>query len=154
MKKVMIKIFLLILLPAVFSYASGNKAVGKVTFSDIQDRDWHLAEVKKMSASVSIDRTDIPREIYTIRFKTSRLFGAGAGNAYFSSYTAGKNNAISIGRIASTRAVALYEMKYFTEYEYFQHLERVDRWDLRDGKLELRAYDENYIEVMLIFTEK
>jgi heat shock protein HslJ len=152
MKKNITIILLLVLIPVVFSCASGAKAMSNVTFNDLQDKDWYLAEVKKMSASISIDRTDISKRIYTIRFKTARLFGTGADNAFFARYTTGKNNALSIGRVASTRAAPLFEMKDFTEYEYFQHLERVDRWDFRNGNLELHTYDENRAGVILIFT--
>jgi len=151
MKKIIIYFLLIALVPAVFSCASGNKAAGNVTFSELQDRDWYLAEVNKTPASISIDRTGVSRRIYTIRFQTARVSGAGADNAFFARYTTGKNNAISIEVIANTDLAALYEMKDFTEREYFQHLERTDRWDFRDGKLELHTYDENRAEVILIF---
>ena len=148
----MIKISLLVIIPAVFSCASGNKAVSNETFSEFQDRHWYLTEVKKMSAVISIDRSDISMTIYTVRFLTDRLFGAAADNSYFARYTTGENHALSIGRIASSRVAPLYEMKDFTEYEYFQLLERVDRWEFRDGKLELHTYDENRAEVTLIYS--
>ena len=122
-----------------------------VTFSEIQARYWDLAEVKNGSATINIDRTNIPIDIYTIKFESKRLIGAGAVNFYYAFYTKDGNNCLSIRRIACTRVGTLYEMKDFPEYEYFQHLEKVNRWNLRDGKLELYTYNENGDEVILIF---
>ena len=157
MKKNLLLISLLICIPAVFSYANSDRVTGRtgnvtLTFSEVQDRLWNLAEVRNGSTVINIDRTNVTRDIYTIRFQTVRLIGAGASNAYFAPYTAGEDNALSIGRIASSRVAPLYEMKDFTEREYFMCLEKVDRWDLRNGKLELHTYDRDGDEVILIFS--
>jgi hypothetical protein len=45
----------------------------------------------------------------------------------------------------------MFEMEYFSEYEYFRHLERVYRWEFQDWKLKLFTYDENNGEVILEF---
>ena len=150
-KKTMITIFALIFIPAVFSYAGGNRVAGNVPFSEVQDRLWNLTEVKNGSAVISIDRTNVTRDFYTIKFQTGRLIGTGADNSYFASYKAGEDNALSIGRISSSRAAPLFEMKNFTEREYFMCLEKVNRWDFRDGKLELHTYDKNGEGIILIF---
>jgi len=152
MKKAMVLISLLIFIPAVFSYAKGGaKDVNDVTFSKVQGRHWDLAEVRNGSATISIDRTNVPIDIYNIKFESKRLIGAGAVNFYFAPYTVYENHALLIGRVGCTRAGPLYEMKDFTEYEYFRHLERVNSWNLRDGKLELHTCDENGGGVILIF---
>jgi len=150
-KTTMVLISLLTFIPASFSYAKGVKEVNDVTFSEVQGRYWDLTEVKNISASISIDRTNVPIDIYTIKFEAKRLNGAGAVNFYYAYYTIDGNNCLSIGRVACTRVGTLYEMKDFTEYKYFQHLERVNRWNLQEGKLELYTYDENGDEVILIF---
>lgn len=152
MKKNLLPIALFVFFPAVFSYANGNRVAGNVSFSDVQDKIWSLAEVKNGSAVISIDRTKASKSIYSVKFQMGRLIGTGADNSCFSSYTTGEDKAISIGKIVSSRMAALFEMRTFTEREYFLCLEKTDRWDLRDGKLELHTYDKNGIRVILIFS--
>jgi len=152
MKKNLPLIALLVCIPAVFSYANGNRVAGNVTFSEVQDKVWSLAEVKNESAVISIERPSAMKIIYTVKFQNGRLIGTGADNSCFSSYTAGEDKVLSIGKIISSRMAALYEMRTFTERDYFLSLEKIDRWDLREGKLELHTYDKNGMRVILIFT--
>ena len=152
MKYSMVMISLLIFIPALFSYAKGVNSVNDITFSEVQGRYWNLTEVKNGSVTVSIDRTNVPIDIYTIKFESKRLTGVGAVNFYFASYTTDENDCLSIKRIACTRVGTLYEMKNFTEYAYFQHLERAYRWNLYDGKLELYTFDKNGDRVILVFS--
>jgi len=121
-------------------------------FSEVQGRHWNLTEVKKMSATINIDRTKAPIDRYTIKFESAHLTGAGAVNFYSASYVARQNHTLSILKFGRIRDDTLYEMEDFTEYEYFRHLKRVNLWDLHDGKLELHTYDENKARVILIFT--
>jgi len=151
MKKSIAIISLLIFIPASFTYAKGTNGVNDITFSEVQGRYWNLTEVKNSSGIISIVRANVPIDIYTIKFESKRLTGVGAVNFYFASFTIDENDSLSIKRIACTRVGTLYEMKDFTEYEYFQHLEKVDSWKLHDGKLELYTYDENGNEVILVF---
>jgi len=153
MKKNLLLSALFICIPAVFSYANGNRvAAGKVNFSEVQDKVWNLAVVRNESAVISIERANGSKAVYNIKFQTNRVIGTGADNSCFSSYTLGEDNAISIGKIVSSRMAPLFEMKNFTEREYFICLEKTDRWDLRDGKLELHTYDRNGVRVILIFS--
>ena len=149
-KKAVIKSALL-LVTAIFSYANDIPPADNVPFSRVQRIDWNLAEVKGGSASVIIDRTNVQREIYSIRFEADRVRGRGANNSYFASYTSGANNSLSIKRIAGTYMVPLFEMENFTEYEYFRHLEKVYRWEFHDWKLKLYTYDEHGAGVTLEF---
>jgi Heat shock protein len=150
-KKIALAFSLLVCITAAFSYAN-DRVAGNVTFSDVQDKLWNLAEVRNGSAVISIDRTNVTKDIYTVKFQNGRLIGAGAANPYFSSYTVGEDRAISIGRIASSRVSPSFQMKNFTERDYFMCLEKADRWDLRNGKLELHTYDKNGARVILIFS--
>jgi len=145
-------ILLLIFIPSVFSYANGSRVADKVSFSEVQDKVWSLMEVKNGAAVISIDRTSASKVIYTVKFQNGRLIGTGADNSCFSSYTAGEDKALSIGKIVSSRMAALFEMRTFTERDYFLSLEKTDRWDLRDGKLELHTYDKNSVRIILIFS--
>ena len=64
-------------------------------FSEVQGRHWNLTEVKKMSATVNIDRTESPIDRYTIKFESTHLTGAGAVNFYSASYVARQNHTLS-----------------------------------------------------------
>jgi heat shock protein HslJ len=152
--KNLLAVSLLICIPGVFSYANDNRVAGNVNFSEVQDKLWNLEEVKYESDVIGIDRTNVSKDIYTVKFQAGRVTGAGAGNFYSASYTVGKDNAISIGRIGGSRVMPLFEMKDFTEREYFMCLEKVKKWDLRDGRLELHSYDKNGAKAVLVFSRE
>ena len=151
MKNIMMKIAILFLVPAVFSCASGNAATSNVPFSEVQGKDWSLAEVKSGNNTVSIDRTNGAKEAFTLRFSTDRLNGTAAPNTYFAPYTVGENHALSIGMVAGTLMAPLFEREDLKEHEYYGYLGKVNRWDLRNGKLELYTSAENGSQVTLIF---
>jgi len=121
-------------------------------FSEVLGRSWNLTEVRNKSATINIDRTKAPIDIYTLKFEATHLTGTGAVNFYSASYAARENHMLSIAGFARIRDDTLYETESFTEYEYFRHLQRVTRWDLHNGKLELHTYDENGARVNLIFS--
>jgi heat shock protein HslJ len=121
-------------------------------FNEVQGRNWNLTEVKNKSVTINIDRTKAPIDIYTIKFESTHLTGSGAVNFYSASYAARGNHMLSIAGFARVRDDTLYETENFTEYEYFRHLQRVTRWDLHNGKLELHTYDEYGARVSLIFS--
>jgi len=122
-----------------------------VPFSRIQRIDWNLAEVKNTSGTIVIDRTNVQREIYSIRFQEDRIRGRGADNMYSAPYIAGANNSLSIKRVANTYMVPIFEKANFREDEFFRHLERVYRWEFQDWKLKLHTYDKDNGEVILEF---
>jgi len=142
-----IMIIILLFVSAIFSFAEDT-----VLFSRVQRMDWNLARVKTKSAVINIDRVKAQKEIYSIRFQENGMMrGRGAENIFFAPYTTGVNNTLSIRRIVSTYMVPIFETENFTEYEYFRHLERVYRWELRELKLKLYTYGENREEVILEF---
>jgi len=150
-RKAMIKIALFIFAPFIFSCASSGKAADNESFDNIMDRDWSLTKVKKGDNTIIIDRTNAPKNIYTIMFDAKRLFGVGAPNRYRALYTEEENYAISTGRVASTLMAPLYEMEDFTECEYFECLQKVNRWYIRNGNLELCLLAEDGVQVTLFF---
>jgi hypothetical protein len=141
----------LFLITAAFSYANDGSPSDNVPFSRIQHIDWNLAEVKSGDSTVIIDRTNVQREIYSFRFEADRVRGRGADNLYFTRYTSGVNNSLSIGRLFRTFMAPLFEMESYSEYKYFQQLERVNRWEFHDWKLRLYTCDENGAPVVLVF---
>jgi heat shock protein HslJ len=136
---------------------TGNNQVtnAETTIGIIQDKDWLLEEVRIGSNTVKMDRTrDSVRnmgDIYSIRFGTDRLSGMAAPNRYFGPYTSGEGNALSIGTVASTRMAPLSENEGLGEREYFSYLNRINRWEFRNGKLELHSSTENGSPVVLSF---
>jgi heat shock protein HslJ len=151
MKKT-IMIITLLFVSAIFSFAEDVLNEENVPFSKVQRIDWNLAGVKTKSAVLIIDRTKVKKEIYTIKFQENGILrGRGADNIYFAPYTLGANNSFSVKKIASSYMVPIFETEVFTEYEYFRHLEKTYRWELRDWTLKLYTYDENKGEVILEF---
>lgn len=147
----MLKTALFIFILSAFSCASSGKNMNNENFKNLLDKDWNLKEVKKAGDTILIDRTNIPSDIYTLRFEFRRLVGVGTPNRYRALYTEGENHRLSIGRIASTRMASLYEMKNFTENDYFNCLQRVTHWYfLRNGNLELISTEKG-AQVILIF---
>ena len=149
-KRTIIKITML-LIPAIFLFADDIAIADNVPFSKVQRIDWNLTEVKSGSTTIIIDRDKAQREIYSIRFMEDRIRGRGAENIYFAPYTVSVNNSLSIRSIASTFMIPIFEMKNFSEYDYFRHLERVYRWEFHDWKLKLYTCDENNGKVILEF---
>ena len=142
-----------LVLSAAFSWAGGKTAVSDKNFSEVQGKDWYLTEVKIGSKVIKIDRTDVPLDIYAIKFESDRFGGRGAPNRFFSWYTVEEGNTISIGGIAGTRMAPLYETENFTEYEYFMCLEKVNHWYYINGNLELHSV-KNENQVTMIFSNK
>jgi len=149
-KKTIMKMVLL-LVPVIFSFADDVSTADNVPFSKVERIDWNLVKVKNTSAPIVIDRTKVPREIYSIRFQGGRVHGKGADNIYFAPYTSGENNSLSIRRITGAYMVPLFEMENFSEHDYFQCLEKVYRWELHDRKLKLYTYDKNNEAAILEF---
>jgi hypothetical protein len=121
-------------------------------FSEVQGRYWYLTEVRKKSSTININRTQAPLNIYTIKFEAAYLIGRGAANLFSAVYTARQNHAFSVAKFGRICGDALYEMENFTEYDYFQHLQRANRWELHDTGLNLHTYDEDGGAVVLVFS--
>ena len=168
MKKItLLSILACLILPALMipSCASGAPAQeGSTKFSDVQDKEWFLSEIKTGGKTITIDRKKFEAEnmagYFSITFQKdkttneNRVGGMGAPNRYFGPYTEGSNRSLTIGNLASTLMMAFKEPEGIKEYEYFQYLSKVTRWNLRDGKLELSALSSDGKEAALVFTGK
>jgi heat shock protein HslJ len=118
--------------------------------TDIQGKDWVLEEIRTNAATVLIDRPD-NTEAFTIMFEADRVGGVGFPNRYFGPYTAGEGNSLSIGMMASTMMMALFEIEGLNEREYFAYLSKVTSWNVQNGKLELATSGENGEAAVLVF---
>jgi len=150
--------------PAANNIAAASNEVSRATtnnevslasnahFADILSRDWSLQEIRSGSNIIRIDRT-MPgtNSFFTIRFDDVRLNGTGAPNRYLGSYTRGEGSALSIELTASTQMAALFENEYLKEHEYYSYLDRVSRWNIQNGYLELYTSNQNGIQTVLIF---
>jgi heat shock protein HslJ len=152
MKNSIFTIFYLIFVLAAFSFACCIINSDNAASYELQNKNWYLMEVRSKTGVISIDRTDAPMDIYSIRFEAERFSGIGAPNCFFAPYTAKKDHSLFIKRIAGTRMSSLYEMDEFREYEYFAQLERVNRWETRKGNLKLYSCDEDGEQVILVFS--
>ena len=144
---------ILLVMTAQFCVASA--AAQSINIGTIRNRDWILQEVRIGTATVKIDRTGTANEnsIYTIRFDADRISGTGAPNRFFAPYTATGNSALSIGMIAGTLMAPLFERSDLRERDYFNYLQKIYRWSLINGKLELYTLDDKNLEVILIYSE-
>jgi heat shock protein HslJ len=98
----------------------------------------------------TIDRTNVPRDIYTIRFEANRLTGIGAPNTYFASYSVGEYSDLSIWGVGSTRVSPIFQEKAFSENEYFKCLKSAATWYRLEEKLVLYTYPEDDYDNPLI----
>ncbi|MHB9293679.1 hypothetical protein Holit_02808 [Hollandina sp. SP2] len=110
-------------------------------FRDIAGKEWKLMALKTVSGNQEFNRQNLATEgwgsAYTLYFDISRLSGTAAPNRYFAPYTLGEGQAISIQVIASTLMMSFNETPELSESTYFAYLEKVNCWDLFQGKLRL-----------------
>ncbi|MDR0313064.1 MAG: META domain-containing protein [Treponema sp.] len=125
-------------------------SVDTVNLSAIQDKDWVLEEIRINTTTVPIVRPD-NTEAFTIRFDAEYVGGTGFPNHYRGPYTAGAGNSLSIGNMASTMMVALFEIEGLNEYEYYGYLSKVKSWAIQNGKLELTTSGQNGETVVLVY---
>jgi heat shock protein HslJ len=151
-----------ILLFLVFATAAIGSCAGSASvknngavFTDVQGKEWVLAELKSAAETVRINREQLAavgfEGIYTIKFDGDRVGGMGAPNRYFAPYTQGEGRALTIGNIAGTLMAPLKEPDGLKENEYFALLGKVSRWDLREGRLELFTVDTGGNDLTLIY---
>ena len=133
---------------------------GGAVFSDVEEKELFLSEVKSAGKITHIDRISLEADsmgwVYSISFHANegRVSGMGAPNRFFGPYTVDANRNLSIGNLASTLMMAIKEPEDLKEHEYFRYLSTVTRWDIREGKLELYGSGGNGIEVLLVFVPK
>jgi heat shock protein HslJ len=131
-------------------------------FTDVRDKDWKLMEVRSRTESafgknnVIFQRNmltqEVPGDVFTLRFDSERVSGAGCPNRYFSPYTLGEKQAISIQPIASTLMLALSEPEQLKEREFFSYLEKANKWTIRKGNLKLYSTNNEGAVVYLVFS--
>lgn len=142
-----------------FAVFSSCASMGKnAVFEDITGKEWALSEVRSAGKTVNIDRAKLAADdmagYFAVSFSGGSVSGVGAPNRYTGPYTAGENNALTIGTLAGTKMMAFKEPDGLNENEYFAYLARVSRWQLARGKLELYSATASGSEAVLVYTVK
>ena len=119
--------------------------------SEIQGKDWILEQITTGKTTVKINRTDSAAEVYTLSFDTLRISGAAAPNRYFGPYTSGDRQTIKLEPAGITMMAPLFERSDLREQDYFNYLEKVWSWDIKNGKLILNTFDQDGKKAVLIF---
>jgi heat shock protein HslJ len=122
--------------------ACAGQAPGPLsTFADFRGKTWYLRAVKTAAGEVPVMRTAQHNpETYTLVFgNDERLSGMGFPNRYMAPFTMGRDNALTIGVVATTMMMGFLPAPGLDEHEYFAHLAAVNSWSLIDGRLLLHA---------------
>jgi len=154
MKNIIQKIVSFFLCLAAFSCAGGITPADDAALNEFQGKNWYLEEVRSKTGIVGINRNNKPNLIYTIMFNTERFTGIGAPNRYFGPYTANKDRTLLFKKAGSTRMLPIYEMDGLREHEYLAYIERVNRWEVREGKLKLYSSGKDDSQVILVFSNQ
>ena len=137
--------------PAANLFACQNEPI----FSDVEGKEWLLFEIRRSGEVVRIDRQALDAYgfgvIYTITFEDGSVSGMGAPNRFFGPFTVDSDKSLSIGLLAHTMMLALFEPDGLNEHEYFTYLSRVTRWNVREGKLELYTSGDDGSETVFVF---
>ena len=136
---------------------AGASQESRADFTEVQGKEWILAEVKSQGKTTNMDRKKLEAAnmggFYTINFNGNQAVGQGAPNRFFAPYAAGLNQSLGISNIASTMMLSLIEPDGLKESDFFGYLSRVVRWSLKDGKLELYSTNAG-TETILVFGPK
>ncbi|MCL2269876.1 MAG: META domain-containing protein [Treponema sp.] len=125
-------------------------------FSDVQNKDWNLSEIRIKPENITIDRAKLAetgfKEAFTLRFDKERVNGIGAPNRYFAPYLLTEKQGITIKTVAKTLMAAIIEPEGLTEHQFFIYLQNAVKWNLVKGNLELHSKAEDGTEAVLVFT--
>jgi len=140
--------------PALESIQSVESIAG---FDDsVKNKEWFLEEVKTAAGVISINRAqgDIDFSgIYSLTFDEHMASGVGAPNRYSAPYSV-EGNSLNIGLARTTLMASIFEPEGLKEHEFYAYLDKVSRWSLNDGKLELICISEDGSEAVLFFAVK
>jgi heat shock protein HslJ len=125
------------------------------SFDEVQGKVWALEEVMTESGSIIINRrkleADGQGDAFTLVADAERISGKGSPNRYFSPYTLGEEQEISISPIAGTLMMSLAEPEGLQEREYFNYLEQANQWLLTGDTLELYSETAEGDPAILVF---
>jgi heat shock protein HslJ len=124
-------------------------------FGEVIGREWVLFQIQALAGPGKFSRAVLEvqgmGDYYTLRFNKERLTGKGAPNRYTAHYQLGEWTSISIQAIAGTLIAALREPPGLQEREYYGYLERVSRWSLEKGTLNLYTRNSSGESLVLVY---
>jgi len=128
------------------------------SFKDVIGKELKLVEVQIDSTPfnriVIYDRADLKKhkhDVYTLNFTNDTISGTAAPNKYSAPYTAGDNNTLTINLIRSTLMAPIVQPEKLQENDFYNYMQKVERWSAEKGKLILHSKTESGIAVRLIF---
>jgi hypothetical protein len=141
-----------------------SSCAGQPSFSGVQGKPWKLVEVKSDPAApteaprdpILFDRLKLKAEgmddLFVLTFDSSaQVNGKAAPETYTASYQQGAGQALSFQELRSVRVERDVAPERLREADYFALLERISRWDHKEGKLELYSTDPDGRGVVLTF---
>jgi hypothetical protein len=151
------------LVPAVLALCL-NSCAGAPSFSNVQGKQWKLVELRSdpttspepLREPIRFDRSKLKSEgmddIFVLTFNVSgQASGKAAPELYTASYEQGVDQSLSLKQVTSVHVERDLAPERLREAEYFALLERISRWDYREGKLELYSTGPDGREVVLTF---
>jgi hypothetical protein len=126
---------------------------GTPGFEMVIGKEWRLVELKG-GIGIGFSRDMLDAEfagIYTLEFQNGMAFGRGAPNTYRAPFEQGRDQSLDIKPGATTLMAPLGEPEGLVERDYFEYLERVYRWNLNDGALELYTRNNNGEDAVLVY---
>jgi heat shock protein HslJ len=131
-----------------------QKAV--LSFDQVLGKEWKLTGIRVENADTGYSRDGLGAGFsnsYTLIFQDGMIGGRAAPNSYRGPFVLTENQGISFDKLAATLMAVLGEPGGLSEDEYFDYLEEVYRWDIRDGKLELYTKNNEGKAGILEFSE-
>jgi hypothetical protein len=151
-----------LLLVAAFYFSS---CAGEAPFTKIQEKEWKLVELRISSSNspefsrdpVNFDRTKLKSEgmddIFILTFSTrAGVSGRAAPDTYTASYEQGAGQSLSLKQVNTTHSDRVIAPERLRETEYFTFLEKINRWEFNQNKLELYSVSPDGKEAVLIFS--
>jgi heat shock protein HslJ len=125
------------------------------SFAEVQGKVWALEEIMTESGNIIVNRRKLEADgmgdVFTLQADAERISGKGSPNLYFSPYSLGEDQEISISPIAGTLMMSLVESEGLQEWEYYHYLEQANQWLLTGNRLELWSETAEGDPAILIF---
>ncbi|MDR2660267.1 MAG: META domain-containing protein [Spirochaetaceae bacterium] len=132
--------------------------VQESNFGEILNILWELREIRINYGITELDRAAMAEngmgDVFIIQFTEEGINGKAAPNRYFSSFELLHEHDFRLRPIVSTLMAADINIGGLMENEYYWYLQRVSRWNIVNGGLELYAYPEPDNEITLRYTRQ
>jgi hypothetical protein len=150
--------FIPLLFAAIFSLGS---CAGAASFKEIQGKDWKLVEVRIDASNsrdpIKFDRMKLKSEgmddIFILNFNTAaEVSGRAAPETYAAIYERGDGQSLFFKQVNINHTDRVIAPERLRETAYFALLEKINRWEYSQDKLELYSTTPDGQETILIFT--